>query len=193
MPSEMNRHNQGVNTDCHSAALRGNRLHPSFTLRGGRMYFWNVRSLETELKKRSLSQRDKYKYFLSFMIITVFGMESSLYLAEEPTFIMLSQSLSVLLLTIIGTIYCFKVNDRGDSNEFIERYICLFLPIFIRVSIFFVISFSAYMIIGFALYGDMFDTFTDKINWVDVIFTIGFECVFYWYLASSFRRVAINI
>ena len=155
------------------------------------MYFWNTKKLEIELINQSLSQKDKFKYLLAFMILTTFAVESSLYLSEKPSILMLCESLLVFLFNVLGTIYCFKVNSQGDDIEFIERYICLSLPIFFRIFAYFLVVFTAYMITGFIIFGDLFDSFIDQTNWVDVIFAVGSELAFYLLLASSFRRVAI--
>jgi hypothetical protein len=76
------------------------------------MYFWKIKNLESDLSTGSLSQSDKYKYLLSFMIITaIFGV-LSLYISYFPTFTRLSESSAVILFTILGTMYCYKVNRQ---------------------------------------------------------------------------------
>jgi hypothetical protein len=156
------------------------------------MYFWKTKNLEFDLSTGSLSQSDKYKYLLAFMIITAVCMELSSYISELPSFIRLFESSVVILITIIGTMFCHKINRQGDNADFIDRYICLFLPIFIRLVVFIILIFSLYMILGFIFAGDSFDKFTDSTNWVDVIFTVGLEVIFYWKLSVSIRKVAMS-
>ncbi len=156
------------------------------------MYFWKTNKLESDLNRGSLTQNDRYKYLLAFMIITVVCIEMSSYVPELPSLTRLVESSSVFLATILGTMYCYKTNREGDNSDFIDRFICLYLPIFIRLMVFFSIIFSLYMILGFALLGDSFDKFTDSTNWIDVIFIVGFEIIFYWKLSASIRKVAME-
>ena len=156
------------------------------------MYFWNTNDLESDLSNRKLSQSDKYKYLLAFMIITAVLMELSSYIPELPSFIRLIESSVVILTTIFGTMFCYKVNRQGDNADFIERYICLSLPIFFRLIGLIIIIFSLYMVCGLILLGDSFDKFTESTNWIDVILTIGFELLYYWKLSVSIRKVAMS-
>lgn len=154
------------------------------------MYFWKINKLVKELSENSISQNEKYKYLLTFMIITAFIIEVSEYVSENPSFIPITCSILVLLATVVGTIYCYRLNRQGDNLDFVDRYICLYIPIFIKVTVFFIIMFSSYMILGFIFFGDVFDRFTDSTNWIDVIFIVGFECLFYWILSGSIKKVS---
>ena len=87
--------------------------------------------------------------------------------------------------------YCYTVNRQGDDGDFIDRFICLSLPIFIKLFVCFIVIFSLYMVLGFVLFGDSFDKYTDSTNWIDVIFMVVFELVFYWKLSTSIRKVAM--
>jgi hypothetical protein len=158
----------------------------------GLMYFWKTKKLEAELRNGSLSQSDRYKYLMAFMIIVAICTEISLYIPETLSFISLFGSSFVVLITIIGTMFCYKVNRQGDNTDFIGRYICLFLPVTVRLIVFYILIYALYMILGTILLGYAFEKFTDSTNWIDVIFAIGLELIFYWKLSVSIRRVAMS-
>ncbi len=154
------------------------------------MYFWQTKQLEADFINGSLSQNERYRYLLTFMIITASCMELSSYISELPSFIRIIETSSVILATIFGTMFCYNTNKEGDNVDFIDRYICLFLPLFIRLMVLLIILMTIYFTIGSVLYGDVFDEYLDSTNWVDVGFIIAFELLFYWKLSTSIRNVA---
>jgi hypothetical protein len=156
------------------------------------MYLWEIKKLESDLQRGSLTQYEKYKYLMAFMIITAICMEGSSYISEIFSFPRFFESSFVLLATIFGTMYCYKVNKAGDNSDFIDRYICLYLPIFIRLMVLFFFAFSVFIILGYLTLGDSFDVSADKTTWVDVIFTSVFELMIYWKLSVSLRKVALQ-
>ncbi len=156
------------------------------------MYIWDIKKLESDIRRGSLTQSEKYKYLLVFMIIAALCMEGSSYVSELFSFPRLFESSFVILATIFGTMYCYKVNREGDDSDFIDRYICLYLPIFIRLVVQFFFVFSAFIIFGYLAFGDSFDINADRTTWVDTVFTSGFELMIYWRLSASIRKVAMS-
>ena len=155
------------------------------------MHIWEIKRLESEIRRGSLPQSEKYKYLLAFMIINAICMEGSSYISELFSFPRLFESTFVILATIFGTVYCYKVNREGDDSDFIDRYICLYLPIFIRLVVLFFIVFSIFLLLSYFAFGDSSDIYTDQTTWVDTVFTTGFELMIYWKLSASIRKVAM--
>jgi hypothetical protein len=101
------------------------------------MYLLNSNKLIYELQHDLMSQADKMKYLL----VTV-GSQSFLlsYLslstenADEP----ILYALFIGFVSIIGIYFCFRANYMGDNQDFITRYICLALPITIKVILLFI-------------------------------------------------------
>lgn len=155
------------------------------------MYFWRTKSLESDLINNAISHGERYKYLLAFLIINAVCIELAMYDAEPVSFVGLVESAGVILITILGTMYCFKANREGDDAGFIDRFICLHLSVFIRLLVLFVVSYVLYMILGYAVMGDAFDTYMESANWVEVIFVLCFELLFFRWLSSSIRRVAV--
>ncbi|MCA0754971.1 hypothetical protein KP806_07900 [Paenibacillus sp. N4] len=99
------------------------------------MYLWNVKALAHELKEKTLSQQQKMKYFLVFILLNVIMIECSYYLGMSFNFNIydLIGSLETVVVNIAGIIFCYRANRSGDNDDFIERFICLSLPITIRL------------------------------------------------------------
>ena len=154
------------------------------------MYFWKTEDLIDELRKGSLSQADRFKYLFVFIVITVFLTELMLYVSEVPSVIAITESIMVLTITIFGMIWCYQTNKLGDNAEFLDRFICLSLPITVRLFVFFGLIYTFYIIIGTSVFGEDFEKFTEQSNWIDVIFTIVFSAYFYWRLSIAINEVA---
>ena len=124
------------------------------------------------------------------MAITAIFAELRYFFSEAPSPVTISESTLVVILDIFGTIWCYLTNKSGDDRKFIERFICLFIPVLIHLVVIVLIIYSFYMIVGFFLFEDAFDKFTETRNWVDVGFTILFGLYFYWKLSKAIKRVA---
>jgi hypothetical protein len=88
------------------------------------------RRLATVLAAGELSEREKFQYLRVWGILTVFlpgrlpGWTD--WSPGRVTFVVLS-----LLITIVGLLACFRANARGDGRAFLERYLCLSVPLWI--------------------------------------------------------------
>jgi hypothetical protein len=97
------------------------------------MYIWNVKALAQDLKAGQVSQKEKMKYFLVTIIVqmlmTSMPAQPSLQYGDFIRTVIFS------IITAIGIVVCYKANSRGDDKEFVERFICLSLPIGVRISL----------------------------------------------------------
>ncbi len=85
------------------------------------MYFWNINALVKDLREDKVSEKEKLKYYLFISILGV----------ALPHSIDLFTILDIGVL-IIGTYLCYEVNSKGDNRYFIDRMICLGVPLSLR-------------------------------------------------------------
>jgi len=156
------------------------------------MYFWKIDKLESDLIKGAMSNADKFQYLLASTILIALGFEVSSFISESATITRVTESIIVVVATIVGTIWCYNRNGKGDNAEFIDRFICLSFPVGIRLIVYFSTAYTAYMIIGYSLLRDAFAKYSESTTFIDVIFTIGFELFFYWKLSSSIYKVSTS-
>jgi len=151
------------------------------------MYLWNTKALATKLKSGELSQAERFKYlFLSVIMFALLGeVASCVGSIRPPAVIKITESVIVLIIIIGGTLLCYKANKRGDNKEFADRYICLGIPIFLKLAALLISVYIVYAIVAF-------DKFTDSIIWVDVLFTVLLEALFYWRLSKHIGWVSDN-
>ena len=149
------------------------------------MYWWNIKALASELKSGKVSPFEKFKYFFAFMLVTSIFVEL-IYLfplPESPTLFDYASSILVILITILGLILCYKSNKKGDNKDFIERFVCLSWPITIRLIVIIIaISVPYYLVIG--------DSLVEVTTIVDVLFIIGYESAFYFWIYRHISQIS---
>jgi prolipoprotein diacylglyceryltransferase len=86
------------------------------------------RRLADALAADSLSERDKFHYLL---IWAVFGIVVGQLVGTSPRWdnLRLLATAPSLLITVAGLVACFQANARGDNRAFLERYLCLSVPV----------------------------------------------------------------
>ena len=154
------------------------------------MYFWNIKALAQTLKEKKLSSYDKMKYYLIMTVAVTIVYEILSFVPTEISLITIADSILIVAITFIGIIICYKANQYGDKNEeFIDRMICLSLPITLRLIIICISIMILYMIIGYTFWGNEFDSFVEKTNIVDVIIEMGFELAYYIWIRSHILKI----
>jgi hypothetical protein len=88
------------------------------------MRFWHPGRVATGLREGQLSEADKARYLAaSFVIRSCVGQISH------------RSMVSVIHLGVflIGLAWCYRANMQGDGQRFIERYLCLSLPLVVWI------------------------------------------------------------
>jgi len=154
------------------------------------MYFWKIDSLSQDLKNGSLPQSERFKYLLANVIVYAVIIELSTLFAEPIIALDIFQSIFIVAITVAGTIYCYVVNSHGDNQEFIDRFICIGWVVTVRVIVLFIVAFSLYLFIGYAVGGEEFERFSETTNFVSVGFVLGMCGVFYGLVGKHIKKVA---
>ena len=121
------------------------------------MYFWNIKALEEDLRQGKVTPNEKIKYLFAFIVM--YGFLKELIIRVRPqyygdysadplgSFMMQWVSMQVFsvwtilrngelllrwLFILGGVIFCYQANRKGDNKEFIDRFVCLSLPVSIR-------------------------------------------------------------
>jgi len=162
------------------------------------MYFWNVNALVDDLKHDRVTQKEQFKYYLLFSIVTVIFMDPYFYDGSTYNIYDLLNSILSVLITAFGTYYCFKINSSGDNKDFIVRMILLGLPIAIRAVVIFIplmfvaMTIEAFFIISPDMDVEKLDNFGDKATLSSVIYLALFLIGYFWYLAKKIKEVSTS-
>jgi hypothetical protein len=84
--------------------------------------------LAEALAAGSLSEREKFHYLLVWTVVaSVVGQVIGTSLRWDR--LRLMSIAPGLLINLVGLLACFKANARGDNRAFLERYVCLSVPV----------------------------------------------------------------
>jgi hypothetical protein len=143
------------------------------------MYFWNTYALAKELKEGTLDQKEKVKYFIIF-VLTEYLFFDLAYLLDEPSAINYPfEPIFYTLIVGFGIYLCFRINQRGDNSEFIDRFVCIGFPIAIR----FIVALIGIVFVLAAVsagLGDDFDPWVDEESLIQLAEGVALTIVFYW-------------
>lgn len=133
------------------------------------MYLWNYAALVKDFKEHKVTAREKLKYLLVMMIYVPTGLMGSNWVPAIYRFIyqlandILARQapqvpslkiyddynhlfdIAMVSISVLGIIACFIANHKGDGRNFIERFMCLSVPISIRVGVYFLLLFLGVM------------------------------------------------
>jgi H+/Cl- antiporter ClcA len=156
------------------------------------MYLWDVNKLSEQLITNSVTEKDKMKYLIGYITIGAISGEVSYWsgvgMNSLNYFDYLNGFISVLL-TIIGTFICYRANQVGDGQKFVERFICLSVPIIIRIIIIgFPVAIGIYIAADLFVMGGKhnFENGADSIQTLLILFYL--VIYFYW-----IRKLIITI
>ena len=97
----------------------------------------------------------------------------------------------MLLISIIGLLYCYKVNTLGDNNDYIRRVMCLSIPIAIRILVLYAPVFILYSVLIYT-YNINVNLSVIETDMYSVIITNTFLIAYYVYLSIKIKAVSHN-
>lgn len=154
------------------------------------MYLWKTKELVSRMKSDEISQTEKFKYFLVFTILITISGQFSSYVSISPTFQAVIVSVLRVVIVIAGTILCYRTNKEGDDREFIDRIICISLPLGIRFFVILFATFSLYLVLSMIILGDAFNPQVgSRPLAMDLILILYLVC-FYWRLMHHIKIVS---
>jgi hypothetical protein len=155
------------------------------------MYWWNTKGLAEELKQNSLNEKDLFKYFFVYLMVSAIIFEVFDYTdAAATTSLNLVFSSFIVFVTGLATYFCYKVNSAGDNQKFIERYICLGIPL--SVKLVFLIILLMFLLIFLSIFLDI-EIYSDPDGLGEVLTTISGMfaiTIFYWRLYVHMKFIA---
>jgi hypothetical protein len=131
------------------------------------IYLWNYHKLTHEFKNNKVTMKDRFKYLFLIVLYIPTGMMGSNWIPgiyrmvyrfanfvlsvaapEVPPLKVFNYydyytDLATFLIVGVGTLLCYFTNARKDNRDFITRYMCLSVPISIRVTCYVLVIFIA--------------------------------------------------
>ncbi|AFM22864.1 hypothetical protein [Desulfomonile tiedjei] len=149
------------------------------------MYWWNVSKLAEDLREGRVQEKERFKYYIAAILMYSIVLELAPFFPETFNMVEFISSAVGVIITIAGTILCYRVNRNGDNTDFIGRMICLSWPVSIKIGV----LFSAIFIVTKTLFHA---TFGIDANFRPVVaaFDMPLEVFFYWLLYKYVKLVA---
>ncbi|MBN4078307.1 hypothetical protein JYT29_03180 [Nitrospina gracilis] len=155
------------------------------------MYLWNTKGLAKALKQNSLNEKDLFKYFFVYLMVSALIFGAFDYMDAAPTTSLnLFFSSFTVFVTGLATYFCYKINSTGDNQKFIERYICLGIPLAVKLA--FLIILLMFLLIFLSIFLDI-EIYTDPDGLGEALTTISgmFAIViFYWRMYVHMKFIA---
>ena len=148
------------------------------------MYIWKVAPLIEELKNQKLSQKEQLKYFLTYSLLMILSTDPFLYTDFNYVIYDTIDTVVASVITVIGIIYCYKVNERVDGKDFILRFLTLGLPITVRFVFVIMVVFGVYYGFIDSSESEVIDTELPDVVMSAIIFS-----GYYYYFATKFNAI----
>lgn len=154
------------------------------------MYFWRTDQLIEDLKQNRIKQEDFKNYYLVSGIIILFAFFASSQIAPEDIKISLALFLINAGLLISWVNAVFKANGGEQGHDFLNRFIALYLPIMLKITVFTVIIYSCFMLI-LNQFTDYFDEaqFIYIKSWVSMAIDVLSSFLVYWRIYIAIKKI----
>ncbi|MFZ5865908.1 MAG: hypothetical protein ACOYXY_08520 [Thermodesulfobacteriota bacterium] len=158
------------------------------------MYLWRVDRLVEDFRNDQVTEREKLKYMILYAVVYAAVIDAVFWTGHEFTYMDAGKLLVDVLINVYGTYYCYAKNRAGDNRDFITRYMCIGLPVGVRVLVFFIPVFFVAGVLAVA-YGigtrtNEFGQSVSYTTWLDVLVTGAPYAVMYLYLGNKIAAVA---
>lgn len=97
------------------------------------MIFWNTQKLSDALREGRVTTAQSALYLAANVLIWSLLVELAAHVQTPKNILDYVLTAVSISSAIFGTWICYRANARGDNRDFIERYVCLSLPITVRV------------------------------------------------------------
>jgi uncharacterized membrane protein len=145
------------------------------------MYIWGINELSYKLKIDSLSEQAKMRQYIGLNLLLLITIFLAMDFWEDINIVLLNLSLHTIITTI-GIMICYSSNSKGDGKNFLDRMICLSLPIAIRITM-------LNLLLIFLMSSYKFLTNVD-IDLLDIVKNSILNFLFYWWLNSNIVKIA---
>ncbi len=152
------------------------------------MIWFRIKALEKLLIEGKVSDKIAFHYLLTHLIfLTVAG-----YISDDygPRWVTLLHFMISLGAVIWGVRKTFKINEEGDSRDFLKRFISLSFVASIRMVVLIIVISIPLVVAG--LLADAYDIYllnSTQEHVLQLLAYLFFTVIYYYILLSSFRRV----
>ncbi|MCY6411276.1 hypothetical protein QTA56_03860 [Acinetobacter sp. VNH17] len=158
------------------------------------MYFWNTNKLIDDLKNERLADRDYKNYYLvsaSVTFLMMFAMRFSPVVDIVPSTI---DTILTIIMLLIAVNFCFTANGGNHGKQFLNRLICLFLPIGVKMLLAYLLFF-VFIIVAlvfaarFIEANQILELIVPYQGWVTLLVSVFMQVIMYWRFYVAFKKI----
>lgn len=159
------------------------------------MYLWKVDHLAADLRNDYVSQKEQFKYMLVFTLINTLAMVAIAFGSSGMSSSLLAVDMVVTLtITAAGISYCYHRNRKADNRDLIVRFICLGLPVTVRIIVFgvilgFVVGAATGLVLG-ETSGQGSESEVSVVELVDLMIAYVVQIAYFLYLGRWMGAVS---
>jgi len=151
------------------------------------MYFWKIESLKNDIRSNKLSERDRFNYALIYIVLNALSLELMSYSGYEiGNYWDSFNSISNILIVIVGTIFAFKENGGREGNDFLGRYFSINFVMLIRFMAILMPMIIVWLAAQSLIYAD---EETISTTYLDTLPFIAWYALFYWRICYHIKGV----
>lgn len=105
------------------------------------MYLWQTPKLGVQLRDATLTDQQRRLYFVIFAVGFLPRIELGVWnipIIDKPY--TWAYSIAFALIVLIGALKCFDAKGENKTNNFFERFVCLSVPLGIKLAVFEVVT-----------------------------------------------------
>jgi len=146
------------------------------------MYIWKIDKLKNDLRKKSLSESESFKYLFVNIIIYTIGLIPS----SNSNVWDVYNALVTIVITASGIYYAYKCNKGAHGDNFLQKYLSIGWVTSIRWTVFFMLPAMAIYVfaIGISI------SVTYVTTPLDVIFLNLMYISYFWLLGKHIKDLA---
>jgi hypothetical protein len=145
------------------------------------VYWWNIRQLKEQLKVGPLPQPMAFRYAAAYATLSAMAMVPGLGSNRWD----IIGYMAGIVITLGGTIYCYRMNGGAGGEQFLDRYFALGLVAVVRLLPVFILIVVAILIVQ-ELLGDVPEESTVVEGGTGILFLVAA----YWRIGSHIRSVS---
>ncbi|MGM0497921.1 MAG: hypothetical protein ACQESJ_08390 [Bacteroidota bacterium] len=163
------------------------------------IHLFSSKKLIQDFKKKSITQKDTMKYLIVVLLWSLLASFCFEYPQEYISGEVVQSELSskayfirlgvLLLIHIFGVYICFWENSRGDGENFIERFICLSVPIGIKILFFILILSVSHVLLEELIKKEIY-SYVFEGGAYEFFFDIILKIIFYFYMVTAFGEIS---
>lgn len=160
------------------------------------MYLWNTRELAESLAKGKVSPKEKLLYLIVGQTLYILFSFAPLLASTPIDWIDIGEVISVLSITVIGLYFSYKSNGGESGSGLLEYFVCLTVPLFIKVIVFFWGLYAAFFwTTGFfvaKLPSDLDQVLYYTYKGVTFFVVVAATLFFYWRMSFHIKFIRMN-